>query len=353
MTTLKGREAAEFVKRRDPNVVVALLYGQDQGLIRENASLLGRQVVADLDDPWSAISMGDGDFAEIGHLADEAAALSFGGGERLIRIRTTGDVASKAVRFLLDEITAGRLKPNAFVVIEAGDLKKTNGLRKACEASRSAVAIACYPDDEHDVAEAIRQQITTAGMTIEDDALLILAARLGDDRGVTRSEIDKLILYKGPTDQGEGTDKVIRVDDAVACLADSATDVSFDVVDQTFSGRTDQLSRSLFKATGAGVSPLSLLRLAENRAIRLLSVSESVASGTPVATAMQKLQPPVFYPQRRAFQEQLRRWPATALRAAVDDLLRVDIDSKETGAPQAELVERVLLRLSVGAARRS
>ena len=44
-------------------------------------------------------------------------------------------------------------------MIEAGELRPESPLRKACESAKTAVAIACYPDTERDLAQADRRRI--------------------------------------------------------------------------------------------------------------------------------------------------------------------------------------------------
>jgi len=82
-------------------------------------------------------------------------------------------------------------------VVEAGDLGPRSGLRKAFEASKGGAAVACYSDDAENVTGLVRQAVKDAGLQIEPQAVNDLTARLGSDRLVTRSEIEKLILFKG------------------------------------------------------------------------------------------------------------------------------------------------------------
>ncbi len=351
MTALKGRDIENFVTRRTENIPVALIYGPDQGLVRERAQKLSHQVVEDLNDPFNAIELTDTDLSEIGKLADEAAALSFMGGERLIRLRRGGDAVGKAVLFLLDGIKEGRVKPNALVVIEAGDLKKSHALRKACEASKHAVTLPCYTDNQKDVVTVIKDGLAAEGITATDDALLALADRLGDDRGLTRTELEKLILYVGPQSTRKGAAKA-TIDDVRACLADSTADATFDIVDLALSGQPSKLSEALHRAEAAGVSAMAAIRIAQGKLLRLLTVQNHIREGDAPSAAMKKLRPPIFFAEQRRFEDQLRRWPAPALEAGLKELFETDLDAKRTGMPQREVVERTLLRLAVGAARR-
>ncbi|MEL7486395.1 MAG: DNA polymerase III subunit delta, partial [Pseudomonadota bacterium] len=119
MTALKGRAIEAFVERRERDVSAVLIYGPDAGLIRERADRLARAVVADFKDPFNFIELTDADVkAEPGRLADEAAALSFAGGERVVRLRTSGESAAKAAQALVDGLDGGYLAANALVVID-------------------------------------------------------------------------------------------------------------------------------------------------------------------------------------------------------------------------------------------
>src|SRR5258708_10457978 len=49
---IKSHLADRFVARPPADLVAALVYGPDQGMVRERAAALARSVVADLNDPF-------------------------------------------------------------------------------------------------------------------------------------------------------------------------------------------------------------------------------------------------------------------------------------------------------------
>ncbi|WP_370336088.1 DNA polymerase III subunit delta [Parvularcula marina] len=350
MTAIKTGDIARFLKSRPQGTHVALFHGPDQGLVRERAAQLSKHVVDDPNDPFNAVELGEADITSTGQLADEAAALSFMGGERLIRVRGSGDHVTKAVKHLLKALESDELTPNALVVIEAGELKKTSALRKACEASRTAAAIACYAEDGQDLLDTLRSALKAEALDIEEEALMALASRLGEDRGITRSELEKLILYKGTKAQ-RGEAATVSTEDIREALAESTSDATFEIIDLALGGETSRLSEALYRARGAGVSPLAILRILQNKLLRLQTVQEAVDRGTAREAAIKSLRPPVFFGEQRSFSRALTSWPLPRLRQAVRDVYMTDLDSKRTGMPQAELVERALLRLSMMAGR--
>ena len=351
MTALKGKAIEAFVNKRDPNIFAVLIYGPDSGLVRERAEKLAKAVVEDFKDPFNYIELADPDLkAEPAQLADEAAALSFAGGERVVRLRTTGEASSKSVKLLIDGLEAGHLKPNALTIIEAGDLKPSSGLRKMFEKAKSGVALPCYSDGAGDV-RALAQHLAAAeDLRFEEDALNLAVSILGEDRGISRSELNKLILYKGPGSlrSGPGT---ITLDDVQASLVDGVSDAMGEVAAAAADGAPERLAKALYKSASAGASPIGLLRAMQRNFARLRAAKAYVEAGESPASAMKKLRPPVFFIEQRPFESRLRRWPLKGLDRALDMLVEAELDAKTTGAPQAEIIERAALRIAVMAAR--
>src|SRR5271170_7918148 len=100
---VKSADADRYVARPPAGLVAALIYGPDQGLVRERAERLARTVVPDLSDPFRVTELDDailgGDPAR---LADEAASLSMMGGRRVVRVRAAGNALAKLFESFLE-----------------------------------------------------------------------------------------------------------------------------------------------------------------------------------------------------------------------------------------------------------
>lgn len=351
MTALKGRAIADFVRARDPAVRAVLVYGPDLGLVRERSDGLARAVVADLKDAFNAVELVDADFkGDASRLADEAAQLSFLGGERVIRLRTSGDAAFEAARTLVAGLDSGTLKANALVVVEAGDLAKSSKLRKLFEDAKRAVALPCYADGPADVRALAQEMAAEDSLAFEPEALDLAVSFLGDDRGVTRSELAKLVLYKGPKAVRSGRG-AITVEDVRLLLSDGVGDAVDEAAGAVADGNAALAARALAKSAVAGASPISLLRALQRTFARLHAAQTLVAEGHSPDSAMRRLRPPVFFAEERAFRGRLSRWPLVRLETALDLVLEAELSAKTTGAPQREIAERACLVLAAMAGK--
>ena len=333
---LSGRQIGAFLRNPPPPELLAvLLYGPDEGLVRERARLLAGRIVEDIQDPFRVAALSGMDLkADPALLADEAAAISLTGGRRLVRLRSAGDECAPALQAALDGPAA-----DALIVVEAGDLSPHSALRRLAESHSRAAALPCYADDGDTVARLVEHAVRGGGARIEPDALAFTAEHLGNDRMATRMEAEKLALYAG-----EGG--TITLEDAVACIGDSAALSLDDIAFAVGAGDLAALSSALDRAAAEAAAPVSILRAVGRHFQRLDTAQALIAAGADAPGTMTRLRPPVFFKRREAFRSQLRRWPQSRILAALARLNRAEIDCKTTGLPDRAIAERVLIELA-------
>src|SRR5882724_2076742 len=163
---LPPSRVAAFLQQPDPDIRAVLLYGPDEGLVRERAGAIARTVCADLTDPFRVADLSATALAaDPARLADEAAQLSFTRGQRVVRVRGAGDALAK----LFGEFLA-TASGDTLTVVEAGDLPSRSALRRAFETARRGAALGCYPDTARDLAAVIRQTLAEHRVTASRDA---------------------------------------------------------------------------------------------------------------------------------------------------------------------------------------
>ncbi|HEX5320565.1 MAG TPA: DNA polymerase III subunit delta [Stellaceae bacterium] len=320
-----------FLRRPDPEIRAILLYGPDAGLVRERADLVARTVCPDLHDPFRVAELtGAAVLADPARLVDEAAQISLMGGDRVIRVRDASDALSAIlVRFLADRPSG------SLTVLEAGDLPGRSSLRRAFDDAPIAAAIGCYPDSARDLAAVIRESLAAHRIGASRDAVDFLVEHLGNDRLVTRSELEKLSLYAG--DGGR-----IELDDARAAIADAAALALDDVVLAAAEGDFADLDRALARVFQEGEAPVSVIRAALRHLQRLHGLAARVAGGISAEDAIRGARPPIFFKQHDSFRRQLGRWREARLRRQLDALADAEAQMKTTGLP-AETICRAAL----------
>lgn len=347
---LSFRQIEPFVQNPDPQARVILVYGPDQGLMKERAKIICQSVVPDLNDPFNAVTLTpEAILADPARFYDETQAQSLMGGDRLVLIRDGGDSLSVILKDYLDQPSDQTL-----VVVEAGNLTPRSSLRKLCEGAKNAAAVPCYVDDERNLSQIVRDMAAHAGYSVDQDALIALSAALVGDRGIARNEIEKLLLYKGlpagyhgfdgdPAGQKQGR---ITMDDVIACSGD-IRDWSMDrlvyAIGDGDSIAVHTIIESLFRNH---IAPIACLRTAQNHFWQLYTTKAKIDAGMTVAEAVNELTPKLFFKVEDAFKRQLGRWPLAALETALDALNKAEALTKKSGYSDTAVCRNCLFQLS-------
>jgi DNA polymerase-3 subunit delta len=337
---LKGARLAAFLRRPDPAVRAVLCFGPDAGLVRERAAAVAAALCPDLRDPFRVVELGAAAIQQDpARLADEAASLSLMGGRRIVRVRDAGDALARHFEALL-----ASPQWDAMVVVEAGDLPFRSSLRKLFEADDRSAAIECELDTAAELMELMRAQLGADDIAIDREALDYLAERLGGDRQLTRSELEKLALHVGRGGR-------VGLAEAAACVGDTAALTLQDAVFAAAEGDAAELDRALGRAFQEGESPVGVVRVAIRHFQRLHLAAARVESGSAPLEAVKALRPPVFWKLQERMAAQVRRWPAARAADALALLSRTEIDCKRTGLPDEAVCRGALLALAQAGAR--
>lgn len=330
-------------KSADGGLGAVLLFGPDQGLISETAGAAVAAIAGRPADPFLLTELTPGQLKTNGaFLDDEMRALPMLGGRKVVVLRDATDAIADAVAAVL---SADR-PPVNFLVVEAGELPPRSKLRKAFETAANAGAAGCYSDDRRGLEGLLDEVLGGHRLRIAPDARALLLARLGNDRMVSRGEMEKLALYVG--EAGEiGADDVLRlVGDNVAQSIDA---VVFDAAD----GDAPAADLSLARALDDGVAAVQILRALQRHFQRLHLVAGDVAQGGRLDAALGRLRPPVFFKLKGRFQKQCQTWSPACLAEAMELATEAERQCKQTGAPDAAICQRAVLRIAAAARRQA
>ncbi len=329
--------ADRFVAAPPPTLRACLFYGPDGGLARERAAALGRRHVGDLGDPFRVSAVAPEMLAdEPGLLADEAAQLSLTGETRLVTVEGATDAAVEACRVLLDRSSG---QDGALVIVEAGELGPRSRLRRLFEDAAEAAAVACYTDNAAVLDRLIRATFDEAGLEISPDAVAFLIERLGADRKITRSELDKLVLYA----RGSGA---VTLEDAAACSGAEAALTLDDLCDAVAVGRSAAAVAGFDALADGGMNAVAVLRAAQRHFTRLQITAARIEAGTAPDRAVDALRPSVFYQRADAFRRALRLWTAARAGEALERLLAAEAACKGSGAIPTALAAQTLIEIA-------
>lgn len=343
MAQLKAHEFETALARGRIDAPIVLIYGPDRGLVSERASRLAKESGVDLTDDFSVVRLEAGDLqGDPARLADAAYAIGLFGGKRLIWLKNAGN--ERGLQQAVEGLIATPPE-DCLVLIEAGDLKKGTGLRKAVESARAALAVPCYADDARALQTLIGEALAADGLRITNSARERLSDLLGGDRLASRGEIAKLALYA----RGKET---IDDDDVLAVIGDASALSVDETVDAALVGDVAGLDMAL-RRLAASKSSLFLALQAGLRQFQALEpiLAEIESGKKTVASALQEAERRIHFKRKAAFQRALRLWTRKSAAQAAQHLQTAVLESRQRPLLEESVVRQALLAVAVRAAR--
>ena len=320
---------------------LALFYGDDSGQIRTLALKMATAVAPDINDPFATDRLTPDDLATPGRLRDSAGTVPFGGGLRLVRLEgVMGDLDRGTQNAVLEAVTVylDDAPPGAVVVVQAPGMDKDAALVKLVEKHPKAHALRLYVDNARGLESALLEVCRREGKTLHPDALTFLKENLGNDRGVTDSEMTKICLYAGDA-------KEITFDHALAALSAAPSVNVFKLCDAIGLRDARTADRLLHELAEEGADPLPIAAAVLRHLRRLADIKAHMARGLTPDEAMSQLRPPVLV-GKDELARQARTYPEARLKQASERLFRFQVDTRQNGLPAELVLHRIVLGLS-------
>ena len=337
---LNKNDITAQLKKLNPTYRAVLIYGRDEGLVRERASIIARQVVEDLRDPFLVADIPpDRLKAEPFLLGDEAAAISMMGGKRIVRVDGAGENVTEAAKSFLENSIGDGL-----VIITAGGIRATSALVKLFNGAKNAAAMACYEDDQGTLQNLIFDVMGSHNLEPAPDALAYLLGNLGSDRLISRGELEKLALYMGKSE--DGSRQKVTLEDARACVGHSGSLTLDMIATATTGGDLKVLDETLFKAFNRGENAIPILRNVARRLQKLHLVRGSMDQGISPEQAVRAVVYSPYSPEKKSLMAQIGKWSTSKLSNALEIVCEAEADCKVTGLPPEAICARACLRIS-------
>ncbi len=328
---LSGDKALNFVQRPKAGINVVLAFGEDLGVVSDAAQTLVQK--------WRKVENSELDIVRLhedelkkdpGLLTEHLSAVSLLGIKQILRVRLSNESIAKQLITVVDQIATGKLYPENFLILEAGELKKSSKLRTSFSTSPDTACLQFFADSDVETSEYIRIKLSDLNIQIDELALEQFAAELPGDRRLANAEIEKLSLYAFELGRS------IQPDDIKAICSTEQPRGADNAADAALAGDIDEANKSLDRFLDAGGSAISALRTLHYRLLRVIDAQSGARF----------LRPPVFDRDRPAFNKMLKDWDAARLNRALSTLYAAEKTCKQGGIPAEAILKIVIDRFS-------
>lgn len=317
---LQGDRAERFAKKPDPACLFALIFGDDEGVVADAANALIK--AWNKDDTATVLTLDEDEVKrEPAKLFDSLEAVSLLGEDTIIRIRTKGE---KLFSLMKEVLALPHDRVAAKLVLQNGNLNTRSKLRTAFEAAPHAAALHLFADSDADMSELVASYLKSHSVEIAPDALSEFVGGLPGHRSLANAEMEKLAIY------AHDLGRAINVADVQALCETNADENARRAVLLALNGEPAAAQAEMDRVLDAGLSPISLVRMFEMEASRMLDAQALQGEGGSANVGM-RLKPPVWKSDWPAFQARLRKWPTPRLTRLIERLHDLERMAKSPG----------------------
>ncbi len=340
MSSLKAHQVMAFINKPSKTNGIFLFYGPDNGLIYENSKNLVNYLDKNLVGGLSKITLEiDEILTDPSILEQEANSIPMFGGKPCIRVRGANKSLTPTIKLLAEQDL------QAIIILEAGNLTLRDSLRAFIEKDKNSLTLPCYADNQQNLSSLIRQSFQKANISIDQNAISTLIGFLGNDREITRREIEKLTLYAMES-------KTINANEIMLICGDNSTLTIDNIVDNTGTGRVDLLDKNIKQAFAVNIEPQRMLISALNHFSMLRKLrAQMEIENRSAADILQSHKPRPHFSRKSALEQQLRLWSDQRLALASDRVYQAIAQSRKSATLEASITHRALMAISVAAAR--
>ena len=293
---IKENQLFSKFDRMQNNYQPILLYGPNEGLIRENVSKIKGIFKIDSLEVISFTGKYINEQTEI--FNDEIQTVSMFHDKKLIFIEQPLDS-----NIAIFESIFLNLPNKILIVVIANNLNKSSKIRKLFESSSQYLACANYDDDLKTNSQQINDLEKNIQKKFDKDIKNYLNHNLSNDRRISKNEIDKIILLY------YGSNKEPTLNEIKSIFNDNA-DLELNKISQTvFSGNPKKVSALLNKVFDSGLGPVTIIRALINYVQRIETTQIALRKNRDFDIAIKGLRPPVFWKEKDLFKLHCTKWP--------------------------------------------
>jgi len=316
-----------------------LVYGPNEGLIRENINIIFKNFSKDADCEKVNI-IGKQLDENISILNDEISTISLFNEKKFIILES---IKEKHISIIEDSLSL-EFK-NTCMIVKQDNLTKSSGIRKLYESSKTHFSLACYDDDIKVLSSLLEKFQKEHNIIFDSDVKSFLLNNLSNDRLVIKNELEKILLSLSKDDRKVDIEKLRYI------LHDSAYTDFQQINNSILFGNVEKGSRLLEKLFNVGTSPVAILKSFNNYIMRIRLTQVELSKGKQFDEAIKVLRPPVFWKEKSDFQRHCSMWPTNVIENLITEVLSSEVKCMTNNVIAKEQCEKTLFGISSTAKR--
>ena len=285
-----------------------LLYGENVGLKKDIKEFIKKNI-KQKNDNLEILSLYESEImSNEDNFYDFAYSGSLFGNKKIINIFDSTDKIIKK----LDHVYNKDPK-NIFLFFLSGTLDKKSKLRNFFEKDKKTICIPCYLDNEKDLEIIAQSELKKNNISLSREIINLLIEKSNSDRDNLRNEIEKIKSFAL-------NKKKLELEEIKSLINFSGDYKSDILINECLSGNILQYKKIVSELYSNTVDQIFLLRILNNKVLRLLKIKENDDKQTSVDNLINFSKPAIFWKEKPIVKKQLSIWNMKDLKKLISEI---------------------------------
>lgn len=323
--------------------IAILVYGTDYGLICEKLSDLTRAYFKNEtsdQSEYNVLEISSQDITKEPRLLfDEANSMSLLSNKKIIKINNAND----SIKLIMEKYLENPNYDSLFL-LHADSLSPASTLRKLFENHKTAKILPCYSDDIKSIDSLVVNMFKKENISIETDARQALVERLGLDRLVTKTEIEKAILFCNPGGH-------LKYDQVISFVGDQTSINLEKLADSILLGDLTKSLSILSRLEKEDTHSIQIIKVLLKQLHNLHKIKISILSGISFEKVINNFRPTIYFKRKPHISKQIKFWSLNKITKALSVLYKAELECKRSARLQKTLVRQAIVGLCLLASK--
>ena len=285
-----------------------LLYGENVGLKKDIKEFI-KKTLKQKNDNLEILSLYESEImSNEDNFYDFAYSGSLFGNKKIINVF---DATDKIIKKLDD--VYNKDPKNIFLFFLSGPLDKKSKLRNFFEKDKKTICIPCYLDNEKDLEIIAQSELKKNNISLSREIINLLIEKSNSDRDNLRNEIEKIKSFAL-------NKKKLELEEIKSLINFSGDYKSDILINECLSGNILQYKKIVSELYSNTVDQIFLLRILNNKVLRLLKIKENDNKQTSVDNLINFSKPAIFWKEKPIVKKQLSIWNIKDLKKLINEI---------------------------------
>ena len=334
---INNQKFKDFIQQENFQCNAILIYGNDYGLVCERTDDLTKTFLKESNQEDFKASIKEFNNSDIIKepriLFEETQSISLLSNKTIIKINNISDSLTNIIYEYLENPDKESL-----LLLQANNLSPSSSIRKLFENHPIAKIVPCYTDEIKSIDSLITSMLKKENISIDYEAKKALTERLGLDRLVSKTEIEKAILFAKP----KGS---INYNQIVSFVGDQTSINIEKLSDSTMLGDFKNTFSILLRLEKEDTPSIQIVKILLKQLQNLHRMKISVMGGINTEIVINNFKPPIYFKRKTGVNRQVKAWSLVKIIKALSMLSKAEIECKRSSSIQQTLVRQVIFSL--------